>query len=220
MVAHPAQCGADASHARRDACSMLRLLVPPVCLVCRAPGATLCRACRGALPWLPAAPVRGAAFECAWAPVSYDGAARALVHALKLRGLTSAADLMAAQIAAGAPAELLADRTLVPVPGSPRKRRARGFDPAGRIARALARRTGLPVRAVLRAGNSAGSQVGAGREQRLRRAAIDVAGSAPARALLVDDVQTTGATLEACARALKHAGSETVVAVTYARTLG
>jgi predicted amidophosphoribosyltransferase len=199
---------------------MLHLLVPPACLVCRAPGAALCRACRSALPWLPPAPVRGAAFECAWAPVSYDGAARALVHALKLRGLTSAADLMAAQIAAGAPAELLADRTLVPVPGSPRKRRARGFDPAGRIARALARRTGLPVRAVLRAGNSAGSQVGAGREQRLRRAAIDVAGSAPARALLVDDVQTTGATLEACARALKHAGSETVVAVTYARTLG
>jgi len=142
------------------------------------------------------------------------------VHALKLRGLTAAADLMAAQIAAGVPAGLLAGRTLVPVPGSPRKRRARGFDPAERIASALARRTGLPVLVVLRPRIGAGSQVGAGREQRLRRAAIDVAGRAPARALLVDDVQTTGATLEACARALKQAGSETVVAVTYARTLG
>jgi predicted amidophosphoribosyltransferase len=199
---------------------MLDLLVPRACLVCRAPGAMLCRACRGALPWLPPDPVRGVACELAWAPVAYDGAARALVHALKLRGLTATADLMAAQIAAGVPAELLADRTLVPVPGNPRKRRARGFDPAERIARALARRTGLPTRAVLRARAGAGSQVGAGREQRLRRAAINVAGKPPRRALLVDDVQTTGATLEACARALKHAGSETVVAVTYARTLG
>jgi predicted amidophosphoribosyltransferase len=199
---------------------MLDLLVPRACLVCRAPGAMLCRVCRGALAWLPSDPVRGAACELAWAPVAYDGAARALVHALKLRGLTATADLMAAQIAAGVPAELLADRTLVPVPGNPRKRRARGFDPAERIARALARRTGLPTRAVLRARAGARSQVGAGREQRLRRAAINVAGKPPRRALLVDDVQTTGATLEACARALKHAGSETVVAVTYARTLG
>ena len=199
---------------------MLDLLVPPACLVCRAPGAMLCRACRGALPWLPPDPVRGQAFELSFAPVSYDGAARALVHALKLRGLTAAADVMAAQIAAAVPAELLADRSLVPVPGNPRKRRARGFDPAERIARALARRTGLPTRAALRARTAGGSQVGAGREQRLRRAAFDVAGRAPRRVLLVDDVQTTGATLEACARALERAGAETVVAVTYARTLG
>jgi predicted amidophosphoribosyltransferase len=220
MVAHPAQSGADASHLRRDPWAMLDLLIPPACLVCRAPGSLLCRGCRNALPWLPPDPVRGSAFELAWAPLAYDGTARALVHALKLRGLTAAADLMAAQIAAGAPAELLAARTLVPVPGNPRKRRARGFDPAERIARALARRTGLPRQAVLRAQTGVGSQVGAGRQQRLRRAAIDVAGRAPQRALLVDDVQTTGATLEACARALKRAGSATVVAVTYARTLG
>ena len=199
---------------------MLDLLVPPACLVCRAPGALLCRSCRGALPWLAPEPVAGTAFELAWAPLAYDGVARSLVHALKLRGLTAAADLMAAQIAAGAPAGLFEGRTLVPVPGNPRKRRARGFDPAERIARALAGRERLALRAVLSTRSGAESQVGAGRRQRLRRAAIDVAGRPPRRVLLVDDVQTTGATLEACARALKRGGSETVVAVTYARTLG
>jgi predicted amidophosphoribosyltransferase len=163
--------------------------------------------------------VGGVAVELAWAPVAYDGAARALVHALKLRGLTAAADLMAAQIAAGAPTELLAERTLVPVPGNPRKRRARGFDPAERIARALARRIGLPAGAVLTAQTGAASQVGAGREQRLRRAAIDVAGAAPRRALLVDDVQTTGATLEACAKVLRELGVREVRAVTAARAV-
>jgi predicted amidophosphoribosyltransferase len=43
--------------------------------------------------------------------------------------------------------------------------------------------------------------------------------AAPPTALLVDDVHTTGATLDACARALKAAGALRVVAVTYARTL-
>jgi predicted amidophosphoribosyltransferase len=127
---------------------------------------------------------------------------------------------MAAQIAAGAPSGLLDTGVLVPVPGNPRKRRARGFDPAERIARALGRRAGLPVQAVLSADRGAEAQVGAGRRQRLRRGAIEVAGDASERVTLVDDVRTTGATLDACARALKHAGSATVVAVTYTRTLG
>jgi predicted amidophosphoribosyltransferase len=198
---------------------MLELLIPRACLVCRAPGAELCRGCRAGLAWLPDAVERSGALDAAWAPLAYDGTARALVHALKLRGLTAAAGLMAAQIAAGAPRHLLDDRVLVPVPGNPRKRRARGFDPAERIARSLARRTGLPLAAVLRSG-PAPAQVGAGRAQRLRRTAIEVGGAAPARVLLVDDVRTTGATLEACANALRRAGAASVAAVTYARTLG
>jgi predicted amidophosphoribosyltransferase len=220
---------------------VLDLLLPPACLVCRAAtrsGEQLCRGCRAALPWLPAercercglpascgarCPARVAAFERAWAPVAYDGAARMLVRALKLDGLTSAADLMAAQIAATAPPELLAEGSLVPVPGNPRRRRGRGFDPAERIARALRRRTALPMQAVLRADGAAAAQAGAGRAQRLRRlgsGSILVTGRPPQRAILVDDVHTTGATLDACARALKAAGSQSVVAVSYARTLG
>lgn len=153
--------------------------------------------------------------------MAYDGSARALVHALKLQGMTAAADVMAAQIAAAAPPELLASGTLVPVPGNPRRRRRRGFDPAESIARALRRRTGLPMLPLLRAVGAGAAQAGAGRHQRLRRAgaAIEVRGRPPERAILVDDVHTTGATLEACARALRAAGSRSVVAVIYARAL-
>jgi predicted amidophosphoribosyltransferase len=144
------------------------------------------------------------------------------VHALKLRGLLAAADLMAAQIAAGAPPELLGGGVLVPVPGHPRRRRRRGFDQAERIATALGRRTSLPVARCLGRGAAAPPQAGAGRGQRLRHGAIaiTVTMAAPQHAVLVDDVHTTGATLDACARALRSAGSHTVVAVSYARTLG
>ena len=200
---------------------MLELLVPRSCLACRAPGADLCRRCRRTLPWLPPADCGPAgALDLVWSPLAHDGSARALVLALKLRRLTAAADLMAAQIAAGAPGGLLDAGVLVPVPGTPSKRRARGFDPAERIARALGRRVGMPVRALLRVDRRAAAQVGAGRAQRLRRRGVDVVGDAPGRVTLVDDVRTTGATLEACARALKRAGSDTVVAVTYTRTMG
>jgi predicted amidophosphoribosyltransferase len=219
---------------------MLELLLPPACLACRAAtrrGERLCRACRGALPWLPPdrcrrcglpspcgapCPADRAAFDRAWAPLAYDGTARALVHALKLQGMTAAAQLMAAQIAATAPSELLDAGALVPVPGNPRRRRSRGFDPAEAIARALRRRTGLPLRALLRATGAGSAQAGAGRRERLRRGgvAVEVRGRAPERAVLVDDVHTTGATLDACARALRAAGSRSVVAVIYARTLG
>ena len=144
------------------------------------------------------------------------------MHALKLRGMVAAADLMAAQIAATVPLGLLAGGTLVPVPGHPRRRRRRGFDQAERIAAALGRRAGLPVAACLRRSGSGPPQAGAGRGQRLRRggSTIAVARPAPDHCVLVDDVHTTGATLDACARALRAAGSCTVVAVAYARTLG
>jgi ComF family protein len=219
---------------------LLDLLVPPACLACRAPvraGAPLCRDCRDGLPWLPArrcprcglplpcgarCPARDAAFSRSWAPVAYDGPARALVHALKLRGALAAADAMAAQIAAGVPPALLAGGALVPVPAHPQRRRRRGFDQAERIATALGRRAALAVMPCLVRDGSAPPQVGAGRAQRLRTAggAIRVRGSAPARAVLVDDVHTTGGTLDSCARALLEAGAEVVVAVSYARTLG
>jgi predicted amidophosphoribosyltransferase len=219
---------------------ILDLLVPPACLACRAPvraGSALCRQCRAGLPWLPArrcprcglpgtcgagCPARHAAFSRSWAPVAYDGSARALVHALKLRGMVAAADAMAAQIAAGVPPGMLAGGALVPVPAHPRRRRHRGFDQAERIALALGRRAALPVVPCLVRDGSAPPQAGAGRAQRLRNAGgvIRVRGAVPPRAVLVDDVHTTGATLDSCARALLAAGCEVVVAVSYARTLG
>jgi predicted amidophosphoribosyltransferase len=220
---------------------VLALLAPPACVACGAPLArgahALCAPCRAMLPWLPAprcsrcalpapcgtrCPAATAAFARSWAPLAHEGPARALVHALKFRGALPVAETMAAQMLAGAPAWLLAEGAeLVPVAAHPGRRRTRGFDHAALLTRALAKRTGLPVRACLRHRGGTARQLGASAAARrlAGRAAIVAREAAPAFAILVDDVHTTGATLDACAVALRAAGSRTVVAVTYVRVL-
>jgi predicted amidophosphoribosyltransferase len=148
--------------------------------------------------------------------------ARELVAALKFRAALPAADLMAAQMAANLPPSLRAGpAALVPVPGQPARRRRRGFDPAAEIAHALGRRLDRPVARCLERRDHGTRQVGAGRAARRApgRIAVAVRGAAPPLALLVDDVHTTGATLDACARALARAGTTVVAAVSYTRTL-
>jgi len=162
----------------------------------------------------------------AWAPLAYDGAARALVRGLKFHGAVRLADVMAAQIAANAPPALLpADAALVPVPLAAARRRKRGFNQAEQLSRALARRVGLPVVDCLeRAGPAGASQVGRDRQERISALAgavrLRMSACAPTRAVLVDDVVTTGATLAACAAALRNAGAAEIGAVAYARTGG
>src|SRR4051794_18731617 len=109
---------------------------------------------------------------------------------------------------------------LVRVPPQATRRRRRGFDPAAVLAAALAPRLGLPVRDCLRRRDRE-RQLGATRAQRRRagRLTIELRAPPPSRGLLIDDVHTTGATLDACARVLRAAGCEEVIAVTYARTL-
>lgn len=220
---------------------LLAVVVPPACAVCRAalPRADLwlCGACTRALPWMPprtcprcglgshrrGCPARGAAFARAWAPLAHDGVARELVGALKFRGALPVAALMAAHIAANLPRELRARpcAALVPVPPQAVRARRRGFDPAGELVAALGPRLGLPLSVCLRRRDHAGRQVGSTRAQRRRggRLAIELRAPPPPVALLVDDVHTTGATLDACARALVAGGCGEVVAVTYTRAL-
>jgi predicted amidophosphoribosyltransferase len=111
---------------------------------------------------------------------------------------------------------------LVPIPLHPARRRRRGFNQAAVLAKALARRTGLAVADSLTRSGTAGTQVGRPRRERLATppGRIRAEGYVPARVILVDDVATTGATLAACARALRAAGALEVRAVTFARTLG
>ena len=207
----------------------------------------LCAGCTRALPWLPprgcprcglpahrrGCPAAGAAFARAWAPMAYDGVARQLVAALKFRGALPVAALMAAHVAANLPADVRAAAhaaanawpevgaaALVAVPPQPARRRRRGFDPAGELTAALAPRLELTTCACLRRRDRE-SQLGATRAQRRRagRLVIELRAPPPRRALLIDDVHTTGATLEACARVLRAGGCEEVIAITYARTL-
>lgn len=220
--------------------SLLGLLAPPACVACRRPpaGGLLCSGCRIALDWLgpdvcrrcglPSpcgrrCPAAVHAYERAWSPLAYNGPARSVVAALKERGALPAAALMAAQVAAVAPDGLLDGAVLVPVPPDPWRRRRRGVDHAGRLADELGRRCTAPVsRALRRRPSRAGRQAGAARAERLQpgRLAIEaLERRVPDIAVLVDDVHTTGATLHACATALRAAGAREVRAITYARTL-
>lgn len=208
---------------------LLSLIAPPLCVACGSAAPVhqpLCRTCLGDLRWLSYdQPVAGAALPV-WAAVSYEGPARALVRALKFRGAIGLVDALAAQIAANVPPGLLDGRSLVPVPLHPSRRRRRGFNQAEEIAKALARRCGLPLADCLErvGGGARASQVGKGRDERLD--ALDgligmrAGAPLPLRALLVDDVVTTGATLVSCAAALAAAGVREVGALVYARTPG
>jgi predicted amidophosphoribosyltransferase len=217
--------------------ALLDVLAPPACAACgdalaRA-GPVLCPPCTRSLPWLrggcpfcalpahrgKACPARTASFARAWAPLAYAGPARRVVQGLKFGGRLPLAETMAAQIAAGLPRELR-DGSVVPVPASRARRRRRGFDAAELLAAALAVRLELPYAAVLRRSDRSRRHTRAGlsgrRDEGLE---LRVAGPAPRVALLLDDVHTTGATLEACAAALRAAGTRRVVAISYARTL-
>lgn len=204
--------------------ALLSIVAPPLCWSCQAdarPGEALCLGCRAALQWLGRDPVRLSGVEV-WAPVAYEGPARELVRGLKFRGASGVAEAMAAQVAAGVPGELLAGRELVPVPLHRARLRRRGFNQAARLADALAERARLPLRDCLERRGPALTQVGRGAAE--RRAGplgeVRAVAAVPACALLVDDVVTTGATLAACAAALRSAGCREVTAVTYARTVG
>jgi ComF family protein len=208
--------------------ALLDLLVPLACWACGARARRhepLCLVCRTDLRWLDDRPLAVAGVDV-WAPVAYDGPARALVSGLKFRGAVGLADPMAAQIAAGAPPALLRPPALlVPVPLHPARARVRGYNQAERLAAAIARRTGMRVADCLRRrGPAGGRQVGRGRGERLvalegaiqRRSGTTV----PERAVLVDDVVTTGGTVAACADVLYASGAIDLAAVAYALTPG
>jgi ComF family protein len=113
---------------------------------------------------------------------------------------------------------------LVPVPVGRRRRAERGFDQAEMIARELGRRWARPVEPLLVRVREGPDQRGASASARVRQVARAFAvhpraGVMPESAILVDDVHTTGATLAACARALRSAGVRSVGAVCFARAL-
>lgn len=152
---------------------------------------------------------------------SYDGALRAIVHALKYEGRRSLAKPLAELMKDRGADVLAGSDCLVPVPLHPSRRRTRGFDQALDLARHL----GVPIHQALRRVRATPTQTGlpAAKRHRNVRGAFALAprarSLAGATAVLVDDVSTTGATLEACARVLKEAGVREVRALIAARVV-
>lgn len=150
----------------------------------------------------------------------YEGALREIVHALKYDGRRSLARPLGAMLARAGSELLDGADVAVPVPLHRSRRRSRGFNQAAEIARHL----GLPVASALTRVRATPSQTDLPAAQRhanvrdafaMRRRA-DVRG---ATVILVDDVSTTGATLDACARVLMEAGAREVRALTAARVV-
>jgi predicted amidophosphoribosyltransferase len=217
---------------------LLDLLLPPRCVACGEPGASVCARCRADLPRLggpccercgaPTAwPVarcrecagRRLAFAQARAALRYDGRVPGLVAAWKERGLRGLGAELSAVVVEIVPRPQVELMTFVPP--QPGRQRSRGHHPAARLAEALAQSWSLPLEPLL-------ARVGAGRRQRglpleeRRRNAFGAfqAGATSARRIcVVDDVFTTGATVNACASALRKRGARRVEVVTLARAV-
>ena len=162
--------------------------------------------------------------ERSMAAGAYDGPLRAVVHALKYEGRRSLAKPLARLMRTRCAAVLDGADCLVPVPLHPSRRRARGFNQALDLARHLSE-ADLPVLRALRRVRATPTQTGLPAAQRHRNMRHAFAPAWRQRAphdsvvVLVDDVSTTGATLEACARVLTEMGVREVRAVTAARVV-
>ena len=156
----------------------------------------------------------------------YRGALRSVIHAFKYQGRRSLAEPLAALMRAAGQPLLAAADVVVPVPLHPRRRWQRGFNQA----RDLAVRLGPPVADILRRTRHTQPQttLAAGRRGSNVRGAFELSGGgwfgagypvAGRTVVVADDVMTTGATLEACARVLCAAGARAVFGLTAARVL-
>jgi len=164
-------------------------------------------------------------FRRARAGFFYENGVRELLLALKFDGRERVASALATISARTwcRPGGLDGYSGVVPVPLSRRRRRERGYNQAERIARTVARITGLPVRRrILAKTSERRPQAGLTASARQQNAAGAYRASLPVALrgrdlLLVDDVLTTGATAEAAAKALRRAGARFVDVLTLAR---
>lgn len=217
------------------------LLWPPRCAGCDLPGAMLCDSCRSALPLIApdaACPRCGApdgihgCAECGRADLVFDHARCAgvfewpldrMVRLHKDAGELRLSDLLASLAVEAAREWAGWAQVIVPVPTSPGAVSRRGFDHGARLAAAFSGITGVTALDALRA-LPRRDQRGLTRERRganARASIVHAPGVAvPSRVLLLDDVFTTGATLDAAAEALVHAGALEVRALAVARACG
>lgn len=224
--------------------SVLDWFYPPACAVCGMPGYPLCSDCANDIRYITGyvCPLCGAPndhkvtlcgdckehmpkFDAARSLAIYGGVIRECIHSLKYKNNRSLGKYFARYLLPIVRTEAWHIDLVVPVPLSKERLRARGYNQAAAVAHPLALFLELPYQPYcLEQVRDTRSQVGLSAEER-RNNVIDAFMAVPDLVrkkdiLLIDDVKTTGATLSACARALKEAGAAKVFCVTIARFSG
>jgi len=223
---------------------LLSLLFPPRCLQCGVPTPrleVLCKQCEAQLPILEgvrcwqcqdlledprvdlcrACGTHDRGFDLARFLGPYEGGWSTLVRALKFDREQAVArflsERLAAYLAANTPFGDFGLITFVPM--SRRDRRSRGFNQARLLATGLGARIGIPVCKTLAKVQETSPQAALPARERRRnlRGAFQLIRSGKEKVLLVDDIYTTGSTVEECARTLKRGGYEAVFVLTVAR---
>lgn len=220
---------------------LIGLLFPERCLGCGLRGTDLCRACGTEVPRLGtevcpicAVPSRlaricqrcrsePAALDGARAACRFDGVVRTAIHDLKYRGIRGRASLLGNLVVDALLERPLALDILVPVPLARSRLRQRGFNQSELIAVRLGEKLEVPVLGTcLERTRETPRQVGKSESERRENvlgafACVDQEATSGRRVGVVDDVMTTGATLNACAEALKLAGARRVYGIVVAR---
>jgi ComF family protein len=167
------------------------------------------------------------AYQRARAAVRYDDVARTLVHSLKYQDRTDLAPAMGRWMARAGKELLDGADVLVPVPLHWRRGWSRRYNQAGALAQMISRQSGVKLASeALRRIRPTEQQIGLSRPQRAANAqgafkvaperGADIAGR---RVILIDDVLTTGATVDTCARALLRAKAAQVDVLVFARVV-
>ena len=216
---------------------LISLVAPHYCIVCGDEGAVVCEWC---MPDF-ATPLPSRCYACksqtddslvckkcrktsrikrAWVRTSYEGNPKQLIHDFKFERKTAAA-LPAARLLAETLPYLTPDTLITHIPTAPDRVRQRGYDHAKLLAEALARELGLK-HTILLIRLTRTRQVGAKRKKRLSQMqnafrSVNSTELQKATVLLVDDLVTTGATIESAAKCLKTAGAKTVNAAVFAQ---
>ncbi|MFP5307328.1 MAG: ComF family protein [Gammaproteobacteria bacterium] len=221
---------------------ILDAVLPPRCRSCAEvlDVGMVCAPCTAAMPWnadacgrcalpLPAAGTcprclaRAPRFDAAWAAFRLEPPIQQFVHRLKYHADFALAallgELMATRLRAGAPP---LPQLLVPVPLHPRRLMQRGYNQALELARAVGTRCGIPLAMQatrrVRATDDQIGQSAAARRRNMRRAFVVEQDLSGLHIALVDDVMTTGATLDELARVCRAAGAARIEAWAVART--
>lgn len=201
----------------------LNFVFPPHCLLCRealpeTPG--ICVSCRaGFVDWKREEQVLRFGQDLSQVFISYefDDSIRSLIHALKYRGKTLPGQILGEILGGRISAAGLFPSVIVPVPLHSARRRERGYNQSEVIARAVGRVLKCQVsNNMLTRVRATPSQTHLGGDERKKNmdGAFRVNKSAAVHGqifLLIDDVITTGATVNACAQALIEAGAKEVV---------